>query len=124
MNFEKPEKSEFWKNEKKKKKMLEISSFYPCVPKDRIFLSFWAIFCRLTLHLPNNPENQNFEMKKAFVDVINLCNKKYDHMVYAYSDTEPDRHFCSFTPRLTPKMKIWKKCKNHLDILSFYTYVP
>ena len=33
MNFEKPEKSEFWKNEKK---LLEISSFYTCVPKTTI----------------------------------------------------------------------------------------
>ena len=34
MNFEKPENSEFPKNEKKKKKkMLEISSFYTCVAK-------------------------------------------------------------------------------------------
>ena len=33
MNFEKPKKSEFWKNEKK---LLEISSFYTCVPKTTI----------------------------------------------------------------------------------------
>ena len=89
MNFEKPEKSEFWKNEKK---LLEISSFYTCVPKTTIMwdtvpkmqsetelLSFWAIFCLFnSLHL-NNSEKQSFEkMKKAFGDVIilNLCNKK------------------------------------------------
>ena len=38
---------------------------------------------------PNNPENQNFEKtKKASGDVIilNLCNKKHDHRIYAYSD--------------------------------------
>ena len=34
MNFEKPEKSEFWKNEKKK--FLEILSFYTFVPKATI----------------------------------------------------------------------------------------
>ena len=33
MNFEKPEKSAFWKNEKK---LLEILSFYTCVPKTTI----------------------------------------------------------------------------------------
>ena len=96
-NFEKPKKSEFWKNEKKKK-MLEISSFYTCVLKaiiiwgiipeventelDRISLSFWAIFCLFTPPAPsNNPENQNFEkMEKASEDVtiLNLCNKKHD----------------------------------------------
>ena len=38
---------------------------------------------------PNNPENQNFEKtKKASGDVIilNSCNKKHDHRIYAYSD--------------------------------------
>ena len=57
MNFEKPEKSEFWKNEKK---LLEISSFYTCVPKTTIIwgtvpeiwsetiLSFWTVFCPFT----------------------------------------------------------------------------
>ena len=78
--FEKPKKSEYWKN----KKLLEISLFYKCIPETIIvwgtvpeirsetnFLSFWAIFC---LHTPpphpsppphththtHNPENQNF----------------------------------------------------------------
>ena len=43
----------------------------------------------------NNLENQNFEKtKKASGDVIilNLCNKKHDHMNYAYSDMECDRY--------------------------------
>ena len=45
---------------------------------------------------PNNLENHNFEkMKKASGDVIilNLCNKKHDHMMYAYSDMECNRQF-------------------------------
>ena len=68
--------------------------------------------------------------KKASGDVIilTLCNKKHK-MMYAYSDMECNRHnflsfqaiFCSFTPLLTPKIKFWKKCKKHLEILSFYT---
>ena len=41
------------------------------------------------------------------------------HMMYVHSDIECDRHnflsfqiiFCSFTPLLTPKIKIWKNCK-------------
>ena len=52
-----------------------------------------------TPHPPNNLENQNFEkMKKASGDVIflNLCNKKHDQIVYAYSDMECDRQFFSF----------------------------
>ena len=123
---------EFWKTGKirllkKWKNLLEISSFYTCVPKTTIMwdtvpkmqsetelLSFWAIFCLFnSLHL-NNPEKLNFEkMKKAFGDVIilNLCNKKHDHMMYAYSDMEClHRHnflsfqaiFCFFYPTIDP----------------------
>ena len=92
------------------------------------FLSFWAIFC------PLNLENQNFEkMKKVSGDVIilNLCNKntiKWCRLTQTWSAT--DIIFChfvpffSFTPLLTPKIKIWKKCKKHLEILSFYTCAP
>ena len=36
---------------------------------------------------PNNAENQNFEKLK------NLHNKKYNKMMYAYSDIECNRHF-------------------------------
>ena len=101
----------------------------------QFFLVIFGHFLPLFSPLPNNPENQNFEkMKKASGDVIilNLCNKKHNHMMYAYSDMECDDiifcyfrlFFCSFTPLLTPKIKIWKKCKKHLEILSFYTCVP
>ena len=48
----------------------------------------------------NNPENHSFEkMKKAswYAIILNLCNKKYNHMMYAYSDMECNRHnFLSF----------------------------
>ena len=100
----------------------------------------WCKFCHFgpffALYSPlNNPENQYFEkMKKAswYAIILNLCNKKHNHMMYAYSDMECDDiifcyfrlFFCSFTPLLTPKIKIWKKCKKHLEILSFYTCVP
>ena len=43
-----------------------------------------------------NPQNQNFEkMKKAAGDVIilNLCNKRHNHMMHNYSDMECDRQF-------------------------------
>ena len=47
-----------------------------------------------------------------------MCIKNHDHM-YASWDIECNRHnfllfcvtFCPFTPLLTPKIKIWKKCK-------------
>ena len=65
-------------------------------------ISFWSIFCPLPSPPPKKkqkkPENQILEkMKKASADaiILNLCNKKHDHMMYAYSDMECDRHnFC------------------------------
>ena len=90
MSFEKPKKSEFWKNEKKKRKIAGISSFYTSVPKNTIRYSSWDtewdkyFFVILGHFLPFNPprdtpENQYFEkMKKVSADVIilNLCHKK------------------------------------------------
>ena len=128
MNFEKPEKSEFWKTEQriagdiilqmctKKHNHMRYSSWD--TEWDNLFLSFWAIF--YPPPFPNIPENQNFQkMKKASGDIIilNLCNKKQNQMMYAYSDMECGRHnflsfqaiFFSFSPLLTPKIKIWKK---------------
>ena len=65
----------------------------------QFFLSFRANFCPLAPPA-KTPENQNFEkMKEASGDVIilNLRNKKYNQMMYAYSDMECDRHiFCHF----------------------------
>ena len=61
-----------------------------------LFLVILGHFLPFTLPLPpNNPENQNFEkMKKVSGDVIilNLCNKKHNQMMYAYSDMECNRH--------------------------------
>ena len=67
------------------------------------------------------------------VPILNLCNKKHDHIMYAYSDMEClHRHnflsfqviFHSFAPLFTRKLKFGKNVKKHLEILSFYTRVP
>ena len=90
-----------------------------------IFFCHFGPFFVFHSHSPNNTENQNFEkMKMSYGDllILNLCSKKQDHMMYAYSGMECDRHnfllfeviFCPFTPLLTPKIKIWKKCKKYL----------
>ena len=103
---------------KKKKKLLEISSFYVYQnpqPYEVQFLRYRVrqiFFCHFGIlghFLPfyptpssplNNPENHSFEkMKKAswYAIILNLCNKKYNHMMYAYSDMECNRHnFLSF----------------------------
>ena len=75
------------------------------------------------------------------VIILNLCNKKYDHMMYAYSDMECDRHmvmygswdlkckshlglFLSFDSPKHPKNQNFEKIIKLLEILSFCTFVP
>ena len=123
--FWKPEKSGFRKNENICWRYHHFTHVYQNPQSYEVqflrykvrhnFLSFWAIFCLFNSFHPNNPENQNFEeMKKAFGDVIilNLYNKKHDHLMYAYSDLECSlRHeflsfqviFCSFCPIIDPE---------------------
>ena len=135
-------KSEFWKNENK---LLEISSFYTCAPKttiirgtvpeiqsetNRIFCHFGSFFAILS---PHNPDNQNFEkMKRASGDVtiLHMHTKNHNYMCDSL-EMDCDRHvlfildhFFPFYPLLTTKIKIWKKRKKNLEILSFYTCVP
>ena len=71
---------------------------------------------------PKSQKNQNFEkMKNIAGDIIILykCTKNHNHMRYSSWDIEYNRHnflsfwaiFCPFTPLLTPKIKIWNRCK-------------
>ena len=68
---------------------------------DRFFCHFGPFFALLTPS-PNNLEKQNLKkMKKTSGDVIilNLCNKKHNHMMYAYSDIDCNKdNFCHFRP--------------------------
>ena len=104
MNFENPRKLEnFEKNCWRYHYFRLFFAFYPSPTKP-------------------DPENQNIEkMKKntkpsGGVIILNLCNKKHNHMMNAYSDMECDSHnFChfrqlfAFTSLFTPEIKIWKK---------------
>ena len=59
---------------------------------DRIFLSFWAIL--FPPPIPYQPRKPQFWKKKKASQntiILNLCNKKHNHMMYAYSDMECDR---------------------------------
>ena len=100
---------------------------------DIIFLSFRTIF--LLFYPSNNPKNQNFEkMKKLPGDIIilHICIINGNHMMYGSWNMEHDRQnfssfwtiFCTFIPWTTWKIKILKKWKHHLKILSLYTCVP
>ena len=61
-----------------------------------------------------------------------MCNTNDNHMIYGSWDMEHDGQnllsfwtiFCTFTPLTTRKIKILKKWKKHLEILSLYTSVP
>ena len=101
--------------------------------QQRIFLSFRTIF--LLFYPSNNPKNQNFEkMKKLPGDIIilHICTINGNHMMYGSWNMEHDRQnfssfwtiFCTFIPWTTWKIKILKKWKHHLKILSLYTCVP
>ena len=87
----------------------------------------------LPLHHPNNPENQNFEKVKRHLQMESFytCVPKITivwcvlhEMWSAISIHFFSAIFCPFTPLTTRKIKIWKKWKKHLEILSFYTWVP
>ena len=95
--------SEFWKNEKIIVWYIIILHVYQKPQSYGVWflrsrgrqnvLSFWAIF--LPFYPSNSPENQNFEnMNKASQDFIisHLCTKKHNHIMYAYSDMECNRH--------------------------------
>ena len=85
MNFEKPPK-----------KLLEISSFYTCVPKTIIICgtvpeiqgetSFFVILGHfLPFDPPKNPKNQNFEKNKkkpGDIIILHLCTINDNHMMY------------------------------------------
>ena len=147
MNFEKPEKSDFWKNEKICWRYHHFTHVYQKQQSNEVqlriyevrhnFLSFWVIFCTFNLLSPNSPENQTFEeIKKTFGDVfiLSLCNKKHHLLMYAYSDMEWSHrynfffHFRPFFALLphywSRKLTFGKNIKKHLEILSFYTCAP
>ena len=132
---------------KKWKKLMEISSFYTCVPKitiiwctvpvmrsemDRIFCDFGPLFALLPPPPPDNPEKENFEktkkMRGGFM-ILHMCTINDYHMMYGSWDKERDRQnflsfcaiFCPFTPLTARKIKIlknWKKAPG--DIIIFH----
>ena len=75
------------------------------------FLSFWALLSPFNSLTPSNPEKQNFEkLKKASGHniILNLYNKKHDHMIYTYSNMECNRHiFCHFRPFFAVLLHYW-----------------
>ena len=136
MNFEKLKKSKFEK--KKKIKCWRYHHFTNVCQKPhqvqflrygarQFFLSIWAFFCLLS-HTPSKVLDAN---KPKFWKNEKSIWRCHHQMMYAYSDMECNRNiFCqfrpafAFTPLLTRKIKIRKKCKKQLEILSFYICAP
>ena len=86
LNFRKLQKSEFWKN-KQTKKLLEILSFYTCVPKITIIWSTVPEIRRM--------KKWNFQKKPKKVPgsttILHRCTKNYDWMIHSFWDMVRDR---------------------------------
>ena len=105
-----------------------MSGFWNIRHDRQSFLSFWAIFCPLTL-LTTWKIKILKNLKKGTQDIIlHLCTTNDYHMMYGSSDMEHDRQNFFVTLRLffapIQKIKMLKKWKRYLEILSFYTCVP
>ena len=95
------------------------------------FLSFWAIFCPLTLLTTRKIKTSKKWKKVQRYYHFTLVYHKSHHMMYASRDMECNRQsflsfwtiFCPFTLLTTPKIKISKIYEKLLKILSFYTCV-
>ena len=128
---------------KKGKKCLKILSFYTWVPKmtiiwcmvpeilsatDKIFCHFELFFAHYPLPplliTPKKPPGDNV--------ILHKCTINENHMMYGSWYMKCDGQnfllfwtiFCPFSPLTTQKIKIFKKWKKCLEILSFYTSIP
>ena len=145
----KPQKSKFWKM---KELAGDIIILHMCTKNHNHMQGSWdtewdrhkifVIFCHsVPCQPPDNPENQNFKIEKhtwRYYHFTHLHYKwnlhykwqSYDVWFLRYGAWQTEflsfwTVFCSFTPPLrTQKIKILKKWKNHLKILSFYKCEP
>ena len=147
MNFEKPEKSEFWKKMKKNcSRYHHFRHVYQNSQSCEVQFLRWGVRQNvfvilrhfLPFYPPNNLENQNFEQIKKTpggIIILNMIAINQNHIMYDSWDMEHDRHnflsfwtiFCPFThtPHSNnPEKNFFEKMKKTLEISSFYTSVP
>ena len=100
---------------------------------ERLKLVIMDHFCPFTLH--KTPKNQNFENMKKMLEISSFYKSVPETTIMRYSSWDMELHrqdsflsfraiFCPFTPLTTWKIKTLRKWKKHLDMSSFYTYVP
>ena len=131
------------------KKHLEILLFYTFAQQMTIIWcmvpEIWSvtdsIFCHsgtsFALLPPMDPQNQNLKKWRKTtttedIIILQMCTINESHMMYGFWDMECNRQnflsfwtvSCPFTLLTTQKIKILKKWKKHLEILSFYTSIP
>ena len=99
---------------------------------DIIIFHFGPYFA---LYPPNSPKNQNFNKRKNYPGdtiILHKCTKSNEQTMYSSWDKVCDRCnyyfsfwaiFCPFIPLKAQKIKIMKKWKKCLEILSFYICV-
>ena len=142
MNFEKPEKSEFWRNGKKKcwryhdftHVYQKPQSYEVQFLRYRVKHVFFVILGHfLPFYPPRHLTTQKTKIlkkwKKAPGDVIilNLCNKKNNHMMYAYSEiwSATDIIFCHFRPIFALLPHYWPgKLKFEKNVKNTWRYYP
>ena len=103
---------------------------------DRIFCYFGPFFALLPPPPPNNPKNKNFKKMKIkntwryyhFTHVYHK-SQSYNEWFPRYQARQRDffvilDYFLPFYSLTTQTIKILKKWKIHLEILSFYKCVP
>ena len=143
-------KNENIKKKKKKRKYLEISSFYTSVPKLMIIgytvLGIWCVTIVtivfyfgqfLTFHPLNSPKNKNFKKKKrkktpghtsfyaSTPKIMIICYTVLE--IWCVTDVIVIFHFWLVFALLPPnslKNENFNKMEKYLEISSFYTSVP
>ena len=96
------------------------------------FLSFWAIFCPFSPLTTQKIKILKLKKTPGDIIILHICTTNDNHMMYGSWDMEHNRQiflsfwaiYSPFTHRRTQKIKILKKWKTHLKILSFYKCVP
>ena len=106
-------------------------SWYTELDRQNI-LSFWTIFCFFTPLTTQKIKIWKKMKKTRDIIILHMCTINDNPMMYHSWHMEQDGQnflsfwiiLCTFTLLATRKIKILKKWKKHLEILSLYICVP